>query len=35
MRNAYRIFVGKTKGRVHSENIDVYGRIILEWILEK
>jgi len=32
MRDAYKMFVGKLKGRGHSENLKVDGRIILEWI---
>jgi hypothetical protein len=35
MRNAYRILVGKHKGKSHSEDLRVDGRIILEWILGK
>jgi len=33
--NTYRISVGNLKGRDHSENLEVDGKIILEWILEK
>jgi hypothetical protein len=33
MRNALRILVGKFEGKNHSEEIDVDGTIILEWIL--
>jgi len=32
---SYKIFVGKLKGRDHSEDLGVYGNIILEWFLEK
>jgi hypothetical protein len=32
MRNGYKILVGKLKGRDHSEDLGVDGRIILEWI---
>jgi len=32
MRNAYKILVGNLKGRDHSDDPDVGGRIILEWI---
>jgi hypothetical protein len=35
MRNVYKIFVRNPEGEVHSEDIGVDGRIILEWILEK
>jgi hypothetical protein len=35
MRNAYKIMVGKLKGRCHSEDLGVDGTIILEWILEE
>jgi hypothetical protein len=35
MRNAYRILVGKPKRRGHSEDLDVDGNIILEWIFGK
>jgi len=30
MRNAYKILVGKSEGKDHSEDLDVYGKIILE-----
>jgi hypothetical protein len=30
--NAYRILVGKPEGK---EDLDIGGRIILEWILER
>jgi hypothetical protein len=33
MRNAYSISVGKPDRRDHLENLDVDGKIILEWIL--
>jgi hypothetical protein len=35
IRNSYRILVGNLKERDHSEDIDVAGRIVLEWILGK
>jgi hypothetical protein len=35
MRNAYNILVGKSEGNNHSEDLDVDGKIILEWILGK
>jgi hypothetical protein len=28
-------FTGKLKGRDHSEDLNIYGRIILKWILGK
>jgi hypothetical protein len=35
-RNAYRIFLWESqKERDHKEDLDVGGRIILEWILER
>jgi hypothetical protein len=33
--NAYKILVGYLKGRDHSEDLGVDGRIILQWILRK
>jgi len=33
IRNAYKIFVRKSEGRRLLEDLCVYGRIILEWIL--
>jgi hypothetical protein len=30
-----KFWSGNVKGRNHSDDIDVDGRIILEWILEK
>jgi hypothetical protein len=35
VRNAYNILVGMPEGKRYSEDKDVYGRIILEWILGK
>jgi hypothetical protein len=35
MRNAYRILLGNLKGRDHSEDLGVDGRIILRQILGK
>jgi hypothetical protein len=35
LRNAFATVVGKLKGRDHAGNLDVDGRIILEWILGK
>jgi hypothetical protein len=34
-RNAYRVLVGKPEGKRHLEGLDVGGRIILRWILER
>jgi hypothetical protein len=34
LRNAHKILVGESEGD-HLKNLDVDGRIILEWILEK
>jgi hypothetical protein len=34
-RNVYRILVENLKGRGHSEDLDIDGRIILEWSLGK
>jgi hypothetical protein len=34
-RNAYNILIGKSEGRGHLEYLDVDGKIISEWILEK
>jgi hypothetical protein len=33
--NAYRIVVRKPEGIDHWENLDVGGRIILKWLLER
>jgi hypothetical protein len=33
--NACRILVGKPEGKKPLEDLDVSGRIILRWILEK
>jgi len=33
MRNAYKILIENLKGREHSEDLGVDGKIILEWIL--
>jgi hypothetical protein len=35
MRNAYKIWLGNLKVRCHVDDIDVYGKIILEWVLGK
>jgi hypothetical protein len=34
-RIAYKILIAYLKGRDHSEDLGVGGRILLEWILEK
>jgi hypothetical protein len=34
-RNAYMVLVGKREERDHEEGLDVGGRLILKWILEK
>jgi hypothetical protein len=34
-RNAYGILVEKPEGKRHCEDLDVGGRIILRWNLEK
>jgi hypothetical protein len=35
MRYVYKIWVRDVKGRDHSEDVDVNGRIILEWTTGK
>jgi hypothetical protein len=35
MRNAYSILVGETEGKNHLKDLDVNGKIILEWTLGK
>jgi hypothetical protein len=35
IRNAYKVLVENLKGRDHSEDVGIDGRIILEWILVK
>jgi hypothetical protein len=34
-RGAYRILVGRTKGRNHLEDPGIDGRIILKWTFKK
>jgi hypothetical protein len=34
-RNARRIFVGKSEGKIPLRRLYVSGRIILKWVLEK
>jgi hypothetical protein len=34
-RNAHRILVGKLERKSPQEDLDVGGRIILKWILER
>jgi hypothetical protein len=35
MRNAFKVLIRKPKGRDHSEDLGIDGKIILEWILGK
>jgi hypothetical protein len=35
VKNAYNIVVRRPKGKNHSEDLGVDGKIILEWILGK
>jgi hypothetical protein len=35
MRNVYKILAGNPERKNHSENLDIDGRIILEWMLGK
>jgi hypothetical protein len=35
MRTSCNILVGKPERRDHLEDLGIYGRIILEWALEK
>jgi hypothetical protein len=35
IRNTYKIVIEKMKGRDHSEDLDVDGKRILEYILRK
>jgi hypothetical protein len=35
MQYAYSIFVGKPEGMKHWEDLDIDGKIIMEWILEE
>jgi hypothetical protein len=35
VRNLYITISGKSKGGDYSEDLDVDGRIIVEWIIEK
>jgi hypothetical protein len=34
-RGAYRVFVGRSKGKNHLENLGIDEGIILKWILKK
>jgi hypothetical protein len=34
-RTAYTVLVGKPEQKSHQEDLNVGGRIILKWILEK
>jgi hypothetical protein len=35
MRNAYAMLIGNLSYRVNIEDIGIYGRTILKWILKK
>jgi hypothetical protein len=35
MRSVYKTFVGKPEGKNHLEDLDIDGRIIFKWIIEK
>jgi hypothetical protein len=35
MRPEYRVLIGKPSRRGHSENLAVYGKIVLKTILKK
>jgi hypothetical protein len=35
MRNLYNFLFESLKGRVHSEDLDVVGKVVLEWISGK
>jgi hypothetical protein len=35
MRNSYRVLLGKTDGRYDYKYLDVGGRLVLKFILEK
>jgi hypothetical protein len=35
VRDAYRVLVGKPKGKRHLEELGADGSIILKWILKK
>jgi hypothetical protein len=34
-RNAYRIFIRKSKEKNSMEDLDIDGRIILQWIIKQ
>jgi hypothetical protein len=35
VRGAYNVLVGRPEGRNHKEDLGIYGRITLRWILGK
>jgi hypothetical protein len=35
MKNTYKVLVGKPEGKSNSEELDVDGKIILDWIFGK
>jgi hypothetical protein len=35
IKNAFSILVGKPKGRDHSEEVGIDGRIIFRWIVKE
>jgi hypothetical protein len=35
MRSTFKILVGNLKAREHLEDLGVYGRVMLKWILKK
>jgi hypothetical protein len=35
LKKAHQVLVGKLQGRNHLEDLEVDGRIILKWMLDK
>jgi hypothetical protein len=35
VRDAYRVLVGKPEGKIHLEELDADGSLMLKWILKK